>query len=139
MTRAVVDAGVLIAGLISVSGAPAGLLEEMSEGRIDVVVCPMLLAEIRRALSYPRLARYVDADEADAFVSWVARFAITVADPSRIVPVTRDADDEYLFALAIEAGADVVVSGDADVLQAEQPPVPISTARTFVDALSPKG
>ena len=135
MTRAVVDAGVLIAGLISSSGAPAGLLDALREGRFDLIVCPMLLAELRRALAYPKLERYVSANDADAFVGWIARVAVIRPYPSDIPGVTRDPQDDYLFALAVEAGATLVVSGDADVLEAASAPVPTSTPRVFLDAL----
>ena len=135
MTRAVLDSGVLIAGLISASGAPAGLIEAVNEGRFDLVACPMLLAEIRRALSYPKLQRYVTTEDADTFVAWIARVGVVLADPAEIPSVTRDPDDDYLFALAVEAGADVVVSGDADVIEASGTPVPASTPRAFLNAL----
>jgi putative PIN family toxin of toxin-antitoxin system len=139
VTRVVIDAGVLIAGLISSSGAPAGLLNALGEGRFDLIICPMLLAEVRRALAYPKLERYVTADDADEFIGWLARVAITRPDPSAIPSVTRDPDDDYLFALAIEAGASLVVSGDADVLAARDIPVPTSTPRDFLDALLSAG
>lgn len=135
MIRAVLDAGVLIAGLISSSGAPAGLLDAVGDGRFDLVVSPMLFEETRRALSYPKLQRYVTADEADAFIAWIARVGIVLADPAEIPNVTRDRDDDYLFALAVAADADVVVSGDADITSAPAPPIRVLTPRAFLDTL----
>ena len=44
----------------------------------------------------------------------------------------RDVDDSYVLAEAIEAGVDVVVTGDRDVLQvAAKAPFPIVTPRGF--------
>jgi putative PIN family toxin of toxin-antitoxin system len=134
--RAVVDTGVLIAGLISSSGSPADVLTAVRDGRFDLVACPMLLAELRRALSYPKLTRYVSEAEADAFVSWIARVAVVLADPSEIPSVTRDPNDDYLFALALDAGATCIVSGDADLTVLREPPVRVLTPRDFVATLA---
>ncbi len=110
MINAILDAGVLISGLISSSGAPSQIFDALVEGRFDATVCPMLLAEVRRALGYRRLVRYVSPSNADAFVEWVARVAILHPDPTSIEPVTRDPGDDYLIALALGAHADMIVS-----------------------------
>ena len=136
MIQAVLDAGVLISGLISSSGSPAQILAALVEGRFDVVVCPMLLAEVRRALGYPRLERYVTPSNADAFIAWVARIAVIHADPTTIAPVTRDPDDDYLFALARDAHVDMIVSGDADLTDLAEPPTRVLTPRAFLNALN---
>lgn len=54
----------------------------------------LLFAEVRRALGYPRLERYVSRSNADSFVAWIARIAIIHPDPTTIEPVTRDPDDD---------------------------------------------
>jgi putative PIN family toxin of toxin-antitoxin system len=133
--NAVLDAGVLISGLISSSGSPAQILDALVEGRSDLTVCPMLLAEVRRALGYPRLERYVTPSNADAFVAWMARIAIIHPDPTTIEPVTRDPGDDYLFALARGAHADMIVSGDADLIEIVGPPTRVLTPRAFLNLL----
>lgn len=135
MTRAVVDPGVLIAGLISAIGSPAGILAAVGDGAFDPIVCPMLLAEVRRALGYPKLQRYVSDDDADAFVAWLATTAIIFPDPAVIPQVSRDAGDDYLFALALDAAAACVVSGDGDVIGVTDPPVQVLTPRAVLDSL----
>jgi uncharacterized protein len=134
--QAILDAGVLISGLISSSGVPAQILDALAEGRFDVVVCPMLLAEVRRALGYPRLERYVSAPSADAFIAWVARVAVIRPDPTTIAPVTRDPDDDYLFALARDAHIDVIVSGDTDLTDLDEPPTRVLSPRDFLNLLN---
>ncbi len=135
MINAVLDAGVLISGLISSAGSPAQILDALVEGRFDVTVCPMLLAEVRRALGYPRLERYVSPSDADTFVAWIARVAIIHPDPTAIEPVTRDPDDDYLFALARDSHADMIVSGDADLTDLDEAPTRVLTPRDFLTLL----
>ena len=111
--RAVLDANVLISAALSARGAPGLLLAEWRRGAFDLVVSPMLLAEVRRALGYPKLARRVSTEDADAYVTWLGRMALVAPDPADPPPVrSEDPNDDYLVVLAAAERA-VIVSGDA--------------------------
>lgn len=135
MLRAVVDPGVLIAGLISPVGAPTSILRAWVDGLVELVVCPWLIDELRRALGYPKVAARVPSAVASGLVDALERAAIVLPDPSDVPPVCRDPGDDYLFALAREAQG-VLVSGDADVLAVVSPPVRVLSPRAFGDLLS---
>jgi predicted nucleic acid-binding protein len=49
--------------------------------------------------------------------------------------VSRDSDDDYLFALASVTGSRAVVSGDLDLTDLEGPPIPVMTPARAVEAL----
>lgn len=136
--RAVLDANVLVSALISRSGTPARLIGAWLEGAFDVVVSPLLLAELERALAYPKLRSIVRADEAAAFLDVVARSAVIANDPEP-PPPTRSADpgDDYLLALAAAAGA-ILVSGDRHLLDLA-PGLPIESPATFLARLQRHG
>jgi len=111
--RAVLDVNVLVSAAISPRAAPARLLEAWRDGAFELVVSPLLLAELRRALGYPKLARLVPPADADALVALLGRVAEVAADPPGPPPVrTADPKDDYLVALAAAQRA-VIVSGDA--------------------------
>jgi putative PIN family toxin of toxin-antitoxin system len=111
--RAVLDANVLISAILSPRGTPARLLLAWQAGAFDLVVSPALLAELRRALAYPKLERLVAPADADAFIAWIGRSALLAADPDGEPPVRAvDPADDYLIALAATERA-VLVSGDA--------------------------
>lgn len=134
MARAVLDANVLISAILSPGGAPAQLLVAWQSGAFDLVVSPLLLAELRRALTYPKLAKRVPADDADTFVSWLGRAADLVPDPGGPPPVrSGDPDDDYLIALAVTARA-VLVSGDAHLTSLADRS-PIRTPTGFLEDL----
>jgi predicted nucleic acid-binding protein len=88
------------------------LLVAWQAGEFDLVISPNLLAELRRALAYPKLARLVPSPDADAFVAWIARSAVVAADPDGPPPIrSADPGDDYLLALAAAEHA-ILVSGD---------------------------
>ena len=134
MIRAVLDPGVLIAGLISPDGAPATLIRSWREAEFDVVVCPHLVDELSRALAYPKVMRYVSGSEATRLRVALLRSAVVVEDPRHVPTVCRDPADDYLFALAAEH-AQLLLSGDRDVTEAERPPVRVLTPRGFLAIL----
>lgn len=132
--RAVLDANILISAILSPRGTPARLLLAWQAGAFELVVSPALLAELARALAYPKLARLIAPADADAFVTWVARSAVLAADPGN-APSVRSADpnDDYLLALATAERA-VLVSGDGHLtVLAER--LPVHTPAGFLASL----
>jgi len=114
--RAVLDVNVLVSALLSRGGAPARLLLAWQRGDLELIVSPLLLAELQRALAYPKLRRLIHADEAGEFVAWLARTATLTPDPEDPPAVhSTDPGDDYLLALAAAAQA-VLVSGDGHLL-----------------------
>ena len=85
--RAVLDPNVIISALLSRHGTPARVLREWQRGGFELVVSPLLLAELERALGYPKLRRRIDPGEATAVVEWLARSTPVAVDP--IWPASR--------------------------------------------------
>jgi putative PIN family toxin of toxin-antitoxin system len=136
--RAVLDANVLISSVLSSRGAPARLLAAWRNGAFELVVSPLLLAEVRRALAYPKLERMVPAADAEAFVVWLGRAAEVAADPLGPPPVhSDDPDDDYLVALAAAERA-VIVSGDAHLTSLADR-IPVRTPAEFLADLEGTG
>jgi putative PIN family toxin of toxin-antitoxin system len=134
LTRAVLDTGVLVAGIISPAGAPASLVRSWRSGEFDLIVCPMLMAELQRVLAYPKLRRYLTDDQAARLILAIENAALTLPDPDEIPQVCRDPADDYLFALA-GGSADVLVSGDKVILEASDPGVRVLTPAGFAEIL----
>ena len=135
MLRAVVDPGVLIAGLISPHGTPAGILVRWRDGEFDLVVSPSLIEELERVLARPKFSPYVQPAEAAAYVSMLREEGVTIADPAPEPGLTPDPGDDYLLALARASGAAVLVSGDPHLTGLKGPDPPVLTPRQFLDRL----
>ncbi len=135
MPRVVVDPGVFVSALIAPKGTPAQLLDLLLEQRFELVVSPRLLGELTGVLLRERFRRYVTAAEVRELVGDLAAVATVLRDPPVQVAITRDPNDDYLVALAVEAQADALISGDRDLTELQDAPVPVLTPRTFLDRL----
>ncbi len=102
--------------MLSAQGSPAEILRASRDGQFELVVSELLLAELKRTLAYPKLRKRIAPEKADAFVNWVRDHETIAEDPASPPPVgSRDPDDDYLLALAIDRRA-YLVTGDQDLL-----------------------
>jgi uncharacterized protein len=131
--RAVLDANVLIAALLSPNGAPAQILARWLAGDLELVVSESLLAELERALAYPKLRGRIAPEDAAEFVSFLQNSAIHAPDPPAPPCRSPDPGDDYLLALA-ESKKAIVVSGDQHLLELADR-FPVRSPRDFLDAL----
>jgi putative PIN family toxin of toxin-antitoxin system len=132
--RVVVDPNVIISGLLAPAGTPARVLAAWQEGRFDLLVSPRLVAELERALAYPKLRRRLDADDADVAVRWISRDAMWIDDPATHGPIrSDDPNDDYLIAIAGQARA-ALVSGDRHLLRLADR-IPVYTPAAFLASL----
>jgi uncharacterized protein len=131
--RAVLDANVLIAALLSPSGTPARILARWLAGDFELVVSASVLAELDRALTYPKLRARIAPEDAAAFVAFLQSNAVLASDPSAPPRRSRDPGDDYLLALA-EGEKAIVVSGDQHVLELADR-FPVRSPRDFLEAL----
>jgi uncharacterized protein len=79
--RAVLDPNVLISAVLSPGGTPARLLLRWQSGEFELLISPLLLAELKRALAYPKLRERVSASQAGELLAWLERVATVVEDP----------------------------------------------------------
>jgi putative PIN family toxin of toxin-antitoxin system len=137
--RAVLDANVMISALIQPKGASgqivASLLEESS---FELIVSPAILAEVRRALSYPKVRRYIRASDEDLALWVVSLELITqpVEGNLRVNAVAEDPDDNKYIEAAVEGLAQFIVTGDRHLLSLKSyQDIRIVTPRAFLDLL----
>lgn len=114
MRRVVVDTNALVSRLLlpdSVAGrAVRGIVDEAR-----LLLSDPLLEELARVLARPKFDRYVTLEERQDFI----RLLVRIAEPVPIlrrVRACRDPGDDLVLELAVNGRADLVVTGDADLL-----------------------
>ena len=129
--RAILDVNVIVSALLSRGGTPAKILRAWLEGRFELIVSPLLLDELERALAYPNLADRIPADVSEKLLGWLRREALAAEDPD-VAPGSRSDDpgDDYLLALTERERA-ALVSGDKHVL-ALSSELPVLTPTEFL-------
>jgi putative PIN family toxin of toxin-antitoxin system len=114
--RLVLDTNTALSGLLW-SGTPGQLLDAAQASRIELA-SSTLLAELRGVLARAKFAkqlakRSLAAD--DLFDGYAA--LVTMVMPAQITPtIARDPADDQVLACALAARADLIVSGDAHLL-----------------------
>jgi putative PIN family toxin of toxin-antitoxin system len=129
----VLDANVFVSAAIQ-RGASHRIVQTWLTGAasFEVVMCPVLLDEIREVLTArPRLRKWTSLETATLFVETIATLVDLADDPVGIEAETRDPDDDYLIALARSNGAELIVSGDKDLLEWRRQEPPVITPSEF--------
>lgn len=118
--RVVLDTNVVVSAFLW-EGKPGRLLALAKDGKLRLFASRVLLAEIRATLEKPKLAKAVAKTGATAAAMLADyRRLVTVVQASALAsPTSRDPDDDRVIACAIAARADIIVSGDGDLLVLE--------------------
>jgi putative PIN family toxin of toxin-antitoxin system len=122
-----------VSGLINPYGAPAQVIQAVMARLITAVATRSLLDELAEVLARQKFRRWFSLAEAIASAEALGRGADVRPDPDVVRPRVRDPDDDYLVALS-EAAEAVLVTGDADLLEADLVPRAI-TPRDPLDRL----
>ena len=110
--RVVFDSNVLIAALLFPEGRAAAAVENILDGRDDLVLSSPILREVLSVL-----ARKFSRDREE-----LSRVAVVlgemgeIVEPSRRLTVFRDEPDNRILECAVEGKADVIVTGDKAML-----------------------
>jgi putative PIN family toxin of toxin-antitoxin system len=116
--RVVLDTNVLVSGLLYPERVPGRIVAAWREGRFELVLSVEQLAEIGRVLAYPKIRRILgwDDETIGRFVRQLLLRAEMVAIKGIKGAELRDAADDPILASFIAGGADLLVTGDADLL-----------------------
>jgi len=110
--RVVFDSNVLLAALLFPEGRAAAAVENILDGKDDLVLSPPILREVLSVL-----ARKFSRDREE-----LSRVAVVlgemgeIVDPSRRLTVFRDEADNRILECAVEGRVEAIVTGDKAML-----------------------
>ena len=130
--RVVLDTNVFVSAAIQ-SGASHRIIKHLiGENSDELIICDEILSEIREVLfSRPRLRKWISLIDAERYVEMLQLRFNFVPNPTDVIAISRDSDDDYILALAQRETADYVISGDKDLLVLRIPKLSIVTPAEF--------
>ncbi len=134
--KIVLDTNVLLSGLMFPEDAPGRIVAAWAGARFEVALSLDQLGEIARVLEYPKIRRKLGWDDGkiESFIKQLYIRAEVIELGSISVEVPGDPDDAPILATLAAANADILVTGDGDLL-ALRAKHPIETPAEFVRRL----
>ena len=135
MIVAIVDTNIFISGLLCL-GSPHQILDAWENNRFRLAIPDELLEELIAALDKPRLAKSIDEEASDRLISFIKKNA-RIVKLSHKIHACRDIKDNMVIETAIAAKADMIVSGDKDLLSLDAyRAIRIITPRKFIEMIN---
>ena len=112
--RCVFDTNVLVSALLFDAGKSAqAFFAVLRHG--EVIVSADVVSEVSEVLGREKFRRYVTEDQRERFLQGLLREA-TLVEIQETIQACRDPKDDKFLELAVNGGADCIVSGDTDLL-----------------------
>lgn len=127
--KIVLDSNIIVSGILW-KGKPGKIVEKWLSGEFTLILSEQLLAEYTEIIE--RLSNNPDLTESwkNVFVKEAVFIEVT-----EVEQISRDPDDDFVLALAMKGNADLIISGDRDLLDLKDFPIPILTPVTFLRIL----
>lgn len=140
--RAVIDANILVSGIISPKGAPRKILNLARKGVFKAVTSISINHETLNVLH--RAYIYTKYNLTEEIIDDISAFlyegAVLTEDQYTVARVRKDPGDNKFIACALEGEADYIVSGDAHLLSLKHyRGIQIVDARGFLKILGKQG
>jgi putative PIN family toxin of toxin-antitoxin system len=112
--RVVIDTNVLISGLLSATSTPAQAVDK-AVTKAQLVATMETLRELIEKMLSPKFDRYVRRERREALLARVAS-VVEIVDVLQPIRASRDPKDDKFLEAAVNGRADVIVTGDRDLL-----------------------
>ena len=112
--RVVFDTNTLVSALLFESSVPAqAFFAAMDAG--EILLSASLVNEVNEVLQRKKFKKYISAEQREEFLIALVQWGRLV-EITETVAVCRDPKDNHILELAISGDAQVVVTGDSDLL-----------------------
>lgn len=130
--RVVLDTNVLLSGLMAPKGVPARIVAAWIDAQFELVTSLGQVDEVARVMAYPKIRRRLrwDEERIESFIKQLHVRAEVIDLGSTAAEVPRDPKDSPVLAPLVAAKADLLVTGDDDLL-ALRSRYPIETPTEF--------
>ncbi|WP_420237903.1 putative toxin-antitoxin system toxin component, PIN family [Telmatobacter bradus] len=112
--RVVLDTNVYVSRMLQADSAPGRAIELAWRDAITLM-SPQTLQELEDVLHRPKFARYIHPDSIAPYLNKVWEIALHI-EVTRKVRACRDPRDDLFLEVAVNGEANVIVTGDEDLL-----------------------
>lgn len=117
MIRIVIDTNILVSAILTPEGNPAKILRLALQGKLNLIISPSILEEIRKVLRYPKLVKLmkknmITLEEVYTFLDKMSKIAVITPGKLDIEAIPDDPSDNMVLSCAVEGEADFIISGD---------------------------
>jgi len=111
----IIDTNLWVSMAIGSRSVTHSMLRIINDPFVEVCISIELLEELTETLAKPRLIKYLTKERTQQLFEliWLKARLIQV---NTSVHICRDSKDDFIINLAIEAGADYIITGDKDLL-----------------------
>lgn len=137
MIRAVVDTNILVRAIIKPLGTVGPVLRRLRDGAYVLIYSEPLLTELVDAVNRPRIKdKYgVTPEDIETLMAFILLRGEAVV-PTRRITICRDPKDNMFLEAAVDGKADMIISGDDDLLKLNAfEGIPIVTPTEFLAKL----
>jgi putative PIN family toxin of toxin-antitoxin system len=129
--KLVVDSNVFVSSFFW-KGNPRKIIDRITDGFDESYITDEILTEIADVMTRPKFG--ADAKEITEYIHTIESFSIKIAQPLKIQPISRDADDDKILECALLGDVDFIITGDSDLLVLkEYANIKIVTPKEYVD------
>ena len=115
--RIIVDTNLWISFLIG--RKLSCLLDLLSYPEFQLVVSSELINEVHEVFLRPKFSKYYTSENLDMLIKFMNESAVNFS-LTDITPRCRDSKDDYLLELALVSNADILITGDRDLLDMKE-------------------
>jgi putative PIN family toxin of toxin-antitoxin system len=116
MIRIVLDTNVVLSALLFTSGRLAWIRRAWQHKQLQPLVCKETVSELLRVLAYPKF-KLTAEDQQDLLEDFLPYAdVVQLPQPWPALPACRDEKDQVFLVLAQVGQAEVLVTGDGDLL-----------------------
>ncbi len=134
--KLVLDTNVFVSALLKRSSAPGQILQAWRDGRFDLLLSDPLYAELAEVLGRRKLKTYLEPELSRRFLELLRDYATWVEAARVSERAVRDPKDAMVLGTAVGGRADLIVSGDQDLLVLRDfRGIPILDPRTALEVI----
>jgi len=115
--RVVLDTSVLVSFLLTRGRVISAIIKQWETGRLEVIVSPQLIAELRRVAEDERLATRLRPGALEVLLRALTENAEVVAGELELPGVTEYPDDDMVVACAVEGNVAYIITRDQHLLR----------------------